>query len=441
MAEEFRFEGFRLVPAENLLEHEGTPVPLTPKVFRLLTALVETRGRLIKKDDLIRQVWPDLEYVEANAFDQTLFVLRKKLAQFSTTELVVTVPRQGYRWNGEVIVISGRTIPPASPAEAPSRFRRALWAGLSLAVAAIAGWGILSAKLPRWEVRNPEAVKELNQGIKLWRLRQFSADHFRRALRLEPEWAQAHVAFAAAYALSESPAPEAFLAVDKALALDPDSGEAFAVLGFLRMVHRWDWNGAGEAFQKAIALAPESSMARHWYALYLRSLGRIGEARVQLEEAARLDPDSPAILDDIGTQALTEGRGIEAVEQFSRVGKLHPDYHFWKANLWKAVVLRDGKEHATTYLLDSLPERNRKSVQQAIEKGVSTWEAAAAEHGHTGAAILWAIAGNNERALRSLEAAVDQHEFTVFTVKTDPFLRSLRGEPRYQAVLKRIGLQ
>jgi cytochrome c-type biogenesis protein CcmH/NrfG len=87
-------------------------------------------------------------------------------------------------------------------------------------------------------------------------MRQGGEEQLRQAVRLAPS-CSAQAALAAAFAFHESPAPEAFEAVEKTLSLEPNHGEVYATLGFIRMVHHWDWKGAEQAFRKALQLAPQ----------------------------------------------------------------------------------------------------------------------------------------------------------------------------------------
>jgi|GEM_PF-3566989 DNA-binding winged helix-turn-helix (wHTH) protein len=432
MGVEFRFESFRLVPSEQLLEYKGQPVRLPQKALRLLLALVEAQGTLVSREELTRKVWPDLEYVEPNTFDQTLFTLRKQLADYGASEYIVTVPRRGYKWNGEVVHTAGE------PRQRNSR--KAFWVAAILLVAA--GSGLTLANRFSWNDRDPAAVKALEEGRKLWRLRMGGEPHLREALRLEPDWAEAHAALAASLAFGEPPAPEAFLAVERALALNPSLGEAYATLGFLRMVHKWDWQAAGQAFEQSLRLAPRNPTTHHWYGIYLRSIGRIADARRHLEEAVRLDPNAPPILDELGVQALVEGRPLEASERFVAVGKRFPDSPFWKRNLWRSWVILKGPEASFTNFLDVVTPDQRELLVRARAKGLkAAWEAAASVPGQPyGSAELWLLAGRKDRALDALEEGVRRHNYVMFGVKTDPMFAALHSEPRFHEVLKNVGL-
>src|SRR5436305_2068415 len=94
----YEFGGFRLEPAECLLLRDGEPVSLTAKVFDLLVLLVENRGRLIEKDELLTALWPD-SVVEESNLSVNISALRKALGENPAhTQFIETVPRRGYRF-------------------------------------------------------------------------------------------------------------------------------------------------------------------------------------------------------------------------------------------------------------------------------------------------------------------------------------------------------
>jgi TolB-like protein/Tfp pilus assembly protein PilF len=98
----YEFGPFRIDPAARLLLREGTPVPLTPKVFETLLALVQSNGHALAKDRLMRKVWPD-SYVEEANLTQNVFTLRKVLGKSRDgRDYIETVPRLGYRFAATV---------------------------------------------------------------------------------------------------------------------------------------------------------------------------------------------------------------------------------------------------------------------------------------------------------------------------------------------------
>jgi len=96
-----QFGPFHLDAAEHRLLRNGVEVPLQLKVFETLCLLVENAGRLIKKEDLLSQVWPDTA-VEENNLNKNISILRKALGDHATGQSYIeTVPRVGYRFVAE----------------------------------------------------------------------------------------------------------------------------------------------------------------------------------------------------------------------------------------------------------------------------------------------------------------------------------------------------
>ncbi|HEY7545888.1 MAG TPA: tetratricopeptide repeat protein [Blastocatellia bacterium] len=98
----FEFSEFRIDPAERLLLQNGQTVSLTPKAFDTLLVLVENRGRLIEKDELMQAIWPDT-FVEEAGLTRNISSLRKALGEVpGETSYIETIPRRGYRFVAEV---------------------------------------------------------------------------------------------------------------------------------------------------------------------------------------------------------------------------------------------------------------------------------------------------------------------------------------------------
>src|SRR3954471_23494818 len=98
----YEFGPFRLDPVKRRLLREGEPVPLTPKAFDTLLALVEQSGKTVEKDDLMRRVWPGA-VVEENNLNQNITALRKCLGDSrQASRYIATIPGLGYRFVAEV---------------------------------------------------------------------------------------------------------------------------------------------------------------------------------------------------------------------------------------------------------------------------------------------------------------------------------------------------
>ncbi|HEU5131675.1 MAG TPA: transcriptional regulator, partial [Pyrinomonadaceae bacterium] len=103
----YLFDGFRVDAYERLLFKDNREVPLTPKVFDTLLALLENSSHVMTKKELMQQVWPD-SFVEENNLAQNISILRKALGKTNEGEhYIQTVPKRGYRFVGDVRATGG----------------------------------------------------------------------------------------------------------------------------------------------------------------------------------------------------------------------------------------------------------------------------------------------------------------------------------------------
>src|SRR5690348_3699475 len=98
----YEFGPFTLDPAQHLLSRQGDPVPMTPKTFDMLLLLVENRGRMLTKDELMKALWPD-SFVDESNLTQQISMIRKALGETAgERRYIATVPGRGYRFAAEV---------------------------------------------------------------------------------------------------------------------------------------------------------------------------------------------------------------------------------------------------------------------------------------------------------------------------------------------------
>ncbi|MFL6468326.1 MAG: winged helix-turn-helix domain-containing protein, partial [Pyrinomonadaceae bacterium] len=144
----YEFGDFCLIPSEGLLLRNGDSIPMVPKVFETLFFLIERRGTLVRKAELMDSVWADA-FVEENAVSKAIWSIRQALDEDSKNpKFIQTVPKRGYRFVGEVRETGADTIfaipndnlrsstevLSASPPPARNRFRSLAIAGIALVV-------------------------------------------------------------------------------------------------------------------------------------------------------------------------------------------------------------------------------------------------------------------------------------------------------------------
>jgi DNA-binding winged helix-turn-helix (wHTH) protein/TolB-like protein len=117
----FQFGGFKLFPSDQLLVRGSEPISLAPKLFDLLLFMVEHRGRLLTRDELMRVIWPDTVVEETN-LTVNVSLLRKILGDGPDGKPYIdTVPRRGYRFHAEVAEVAAAEDPrPAPPSNSPA---------------------------------------------------------------------------------------------------------------------------------------------------------------------------------------------------------------------------------------------------------------------------------------------------------------------------------
>ena len=193
--------------------------------------------------------------------------------------------------------------------------------------------------------RNPEAYVNYLRGRQFWNKRtdeslKKAIAFFEESLKIDENYAQAYTGLADSYAslaLLEFMAPheaypKAKQAVGKALDIDDQLAEAHTSLGLIKFQYDWDWDGAEKELNQAISINPSYALAHHFYADYLKAMGRFHEAIIEIEKAQELDPLSLAINTGVGHVLYLSGQFDKAIEQYKKAIDLDPDFmmtHIW----------------------------------------------------------------------------------------------------------------
>ena len=374
----YEFDQFRLDLVEKALWKDGAAIPITPKAFDTLVILVERRGRLVEKDDLMKRLWPE-SFVEENSLAQNIYLVRKALGDESQgTRYIETVPRRGYRFRAIVREAPGgdATVTTAiladenealaeAPAIAPSlfrplppqrRFSRTLIfapAGALVLLAILMIWGAARRsetgiettdernRPTRRPTENPEAYEAYARGLFFWNKRtedgfRRSIEYYNQALVKDPHYALAWAGLADTYAVTGylrykfmSPNDayrKAREAATKALEIDQTMAEAYTALSVVRAYHDGDLPGAEIEIKKALALKENSATAHQRYAIYLRDQGRLSEALGEIQRAHELDPLSLTIGSNLAFIHYLQRNYDQAATYAQRVLETEPDY-------------------------------------------------------------------------------------------------------------------
>jgi TolB-like protein/Tfp pilus assembly protein PilF len=198
---------------------------------------------------------------------------------------------------------------------------------------------------PRTTTFSTEAYKSYLRGRQFWSRRteedlKKAVSFFEKALDLDPNYARAYVGLADSYAalalLEFMPPIEAYPkareAVRKALALNAGLAAAHTSLGLIKFQYDWDWKGAEEEFRESISNNFNYAPAHHFFADYLKAMGRFEEALAEIEKARELDPLSLAINIGVGHVLYLSGQYEKAIEEYKKAVELDPSFmptHVW----------------------------------------------------------------------------------------------------------------
>src|ERR1700722_633028 len=286
---------------------------------------------------------------------------------------------------------------------------------------------------------------------------------FRRAIQIDPTYAPSYAALAETLVLygdysdvsSAKVLPEAEEAAQNALRLDPDLASAHSALGLVNAFELKLSNSLSE-YQRAIELNPGDANAHHWYALALAETGQSEQSIAEINLAEELDPRLLIINSNVAWCLYLAGKYDEAIAQAQKAILMDPSFavaHGYLgqaylekgrydeafSELKKAIELSGGEtsyeaELANAYAVAGKKEDARHLLEQVQQR--------AAQHyvSPYSLALIYTGLDQQDRALNELELAYDQRELRLLNLKMHPRFGSLRSNPRFKALIERIGL-
>jgi len=319
---------------------------------------------------------------------------------------------------------------------------------------------LLAAAVATAEPPSP-AAKAYAQGRE--HLARRTSDDLRSAVKDFEKATTADPTFAPAFAgLAETCAllydyPHAREAASRALALDEHLASAHAVLGFVRLHADWDWAGAETELRRALELDPQAATPHLWTAILLEATGRSDEAIKEARRAVELQPKDAQVRAGLGYRLYWARRYDEAVAELTAAADLDPALetaHYFigraraqqsrfddaRAAFAKARKLapKDPNLTSAEAYLEALAGDKKKA-----ELSVADLERLALRDlpFNSQVAAIHAALGDKTAALGWLELAQSEHESAMVWIKIDPRFDSLRAEPRFVEILRKMGLE
>ncbi|MDH4068984.1 MAG: tetratricopeptide repeat protein, partial [Ignavibacteria bacterium] len=320
----------------------------------------------------------------------------------------------------------------------------------------------------RVATRNSEAYQLYLKGRYYWNKRtedgtRKSIQYFNQAVETDPGFAVAYAGLADAYIIlggyNTVPPSDAFpaarAAAERALEIDPSLAEAHASLGDIEIHFGWDWERADAEFRQAIQKDSSYATAYQWYGEYLGAVGRHDEAIAIAKRGRELDPLAPIISTYVGLNYLLARDFVTAKAEFERTIELTPDFPWarlyygqclgamgLKDDMVKQIeAAKDLYDHPMiqAYLSYAYAVTGREGEAREI-LGALTQSARVRYISPFYFAIVHLGLGNRNEALKWLEQGAADRSPTMFLIGVHPHWDPLRNEPRFTAVLERVGL-
>ena len=306
-----------------------------------------------------------------------------------------------------------------------------------------------------WNKRTPEGLHK-------------SVDFFEQAIQTDPSFALAYSGLADAYSLLGGPEaggdmppiealPKAKTAALKAIQLDESLAEPHVSLAHVSYFYDRDWPRAEREFKRGIELNPNYAVAHHWYAIFLSIVPqRLPEALVEIRRALELDPTSLIINAWYGRILSLAGQPDQAIQQLRKTIELDPNFILAHYRLGQAYVekqmysqaidefnkvlnLPNGKPLGLmglsyTYALAGRRQEAEKTLNELLELSKVQYIAPGQ------IAIIYIALGEKDKAFERLEEANRVYDLNIMRLKVERRFDPLRSDPRFDDLVRRIGI-
>jgi TolB-like protein/lipoprotein NlpI len=327
--------------------------------------------------------------------------------------------------------------------------------------------GADEAKVTRSSTANPEAYQAYLKGRYYWNRRtaenlRKAIEQFKAATDKDPNYALAYAGLADCYVIlsdydgtpmSET-LPQARAFAERAIAIDGQLAEPHASLGVVNQ-YLWQWTEAEREFKRAIELNPNYATAYHWYSLLLADLNRFDESALMIKRAHEIDPLSSIITMNISLMYQIQNDHNASIENSLKIIELDPSFSgsyralglsYLKqgryaeaiANLEKAVELSNKGGRSLPDLGYGYAVAGKRTEAIAIVKRLEEEYAKKKSKGQYIAAV-YAGLGEKDNAFAWLERDFQTHA-DLATIRWTIYYESLRDDPRFKDLLKRMGL-
>jgi eukaryotic-like serine/threonine-protein kinase len=327
------------------------------------------------------------------------------------------------------------------------------------------------AQQARWRsprTIEPAAFEAYLRGRQYWNRRtepdlRLGVEYFKQAIEIDPRYAAAYSGLADSYNIlgdSNALPPDvasasASAAALRAIELDPELAEAHTSLGFVRLFFDWSWSESEACYRRAIALNPNYATAHQWYSELLASQKHFDEAIAEARRAVDLDPLSVILRATLADSCYFARRYDEAITELERAIRIDPEFVAVRTDLGRvltqagrhdeaiasfetALRLSGSDSKASPGIGYALATAGRQAEARAVLERMLERRGERYVSSHAIAVIHLAL-GEKDAALGWLEEAVRERDRAIVWLAVHPRLDPLRGEPRFEALVKELG--
>ncbi len=282
------------------------------------------------------------------------------------------------------------------------------------------------------------------------------SEYFKIAIRIDPNYAAAYAGLADCYHLLGTSGaiapnqvmPKAEAAALEALRIDDSIADAHYSLANAYTWYDWNWTGAEREFRRGMELNSKYALGRMWYSLYLSLLGRFEQGVSEQKRALELDPMSLIMNANLARAYYFARRYDEAIAQAKKTLEMDPDFGMAVLYLSRTYAQKRMYKEFVALIQAHTPMGERASPVETLANGrVSERSAYRAvlqelveQEDPVYAAPLYAQLGDKDKAFRSLDLCYKEHCRYIAYLKAQPDFDSLRSDPRYKDLLKRIAI-
>ena len=319
-----------------------------------------------------------------------------------------------------------------------------------------------STNLTKNYTANAEALRLYFSGRYSWSKRttesvRKSIEFFNQAIEKDPNFALAYSGLADAYvvpALSMAPRdvmPKAKAAATRALEIDSTLAEAHTSLARVLQVYDWNWAEAEREYKRAMELDPRYPLAHQWYGGYLERTGRWEEGLAEMRVAIELDPLSGSTNFELGLFYFFARDFDRAIQQLQKTLDLEPGFPAALQTLVIAYAQKGQHDLALTKIQEIQEDTSLATAGQVYALAGRKDDAMRvieklerrSQQGYVPAttfAFIYAELGDKEKAIAYLEKGYEERGFQIQFLKVDPRWDTLRNDPRFADLMRRVGL-